>query len=241
MNQTGLDNKNNALIKFVILVFIILLTYFIYDSFQLKEHFSLENIGSLINEVRGYSRDAGWPGIILFFVFGVMVIILNVPTAIIIGIASAVYGVLGAILLGFLLLNVATTCIFFIGRKLGREFVFKVFGRSVDRLEKHFQNRGMITVIHLRILFFAVPPMNWFLSVMNLSYRDYFWGTFWGGLPKTIIYAWIGGVICNALADGVTDLSEFTYQIFIPVLASISLSLSLKVFDHRFLTKQAAE
>jgi len=234
-------NKNSILIRFVLFVFIIAFTYIAYKTLELDKLSSLENLGNLINEARAYSQDAGWTGIILFLVVGIVLIILNVPTAIVIGVASAVYGVMGAIVLGFVLLNVATTCIFFIGQKLGREFIFSVFGRSVERLEKQFQNRGMITVIHLRILFFAIPPMNWFLSVMNLSYKDYFWGTLLGGLPKTMLYAWVGGVIFNALADGASDLSEFAYQIFIPITISISLSISLKVVDHMFFSKPAIE
>jgi len=243
MNQTDSDTKSGhgALIRFILLVLIIALTIVAYKIFHLDELSSIENVGVFINDARAYSHEKGWLGVFVFLFVGVIVIILNVPTAIVIGVASAVYGVTGAMILGFLLLNIATTCIFFIGRKLGREFIFSIFGRSVERLEKQFENRGMITVIHLRILFFAVPPMNWFLSVMNLSYKDYFWGTLLGGLPKTLIYAWAGGVIFNALADGATDLSAFAFQIFIPVIISIGLSVSLKVVDHIFFTKPATE
>ena len=243
MNETDSDAKTGqgSLIRFILLVFFIALTVIAYKVFHLDELSSIENVGTFINDARAYSQEKGWLGVILFLFVGVIVIILNVPTAIVIGVASAVYGVAGAMILGFILLNVATTCIFFIGRKLGRDFIFSVFGRSVERLEKQFENRGMITVIHLRILFFAVPPMNWFLSVMNLSYKDYFWGTLLGGLPKTLIYAWAGGVVFNALAEGATDLSDFAFQIFIPIFVSISLSVSLKIVDHIFFTKPAAE
>ncbi len=233
--------KHSTLIRFALFVFIIVFTYIAYKALQLDELSSLENIGAFINDARDYSHAQGWLGVVVFLLLGVVVIILNVPTAIVIGIASALYGIVGAMALGFVLLNVATTCIYFIGQRLGRDFIFSVFGRSIERLEKQFKNRGMITVIHLRILFFAVPPMNWFLSVMNLSYKDYFWGTLLGGIPKTLLYAWAGGVVFNALADGATDLSGFAYQIYIPLGVSISLSIGLKLLDHVFFTGKSSE
>lgn len=236
-----LKNKNGVLIRFVLLTFIIILTFIAYKGLQLDELSSLENVGAFINDIRAYSQAKGWLGVMIFLLGGVVVIVLNVPTAIVIGIASALYGVVGAMALGFVLLNVATTCIYFIGQRLGRDFIFSIFGRSIERLEKQFLNRGMITVIHLRILFFALPPMNWFLSVMNLSYRDYFWGTLLGGIPQTLLYAWAGGVVFNALADGATDLSEFAYQIYIPLVVSISLSIGLKLVDHVFFANKSLE
>lgn len=243
MTEPGavVKNSNAVLLRFVLLAFIIILTYIAYKGLQLDQLSSIDNVGSFINDIRAYSQARGWLGVVVFLVGGIVVVILNVPTAIVIGVASALYGVAGAMALGFVLLNVATTCIYFIGQRLGRDFIFSVFGRSIERLEKHFQNRGMITVIHLRILFFAVPPMNWFLSVMNLSYRDYFWGTLLGGIPKILLYAWAGGVIFNALANGVTDLSEFAYQIYIPLIVSISLSIGLKLLDHVFFTRKSSE
>ncbi|PCI52245.1 MAG: hypothetical protein COB51_00395 [Moraxellaceae bacterium] len=230
------QQRRIAIFKFVLLAGIIAVTGLLYRVLDLGQMSSMEGVGDVVVQVRAMSNDYGAVGAGLFLMAGICAIILNIPTVIVIAVASAIYGGVGALLLGVLLLNSATTCIYFIGKKLGRDFIFQFFGRSINRLEAQFEDRGLITVIHLRLLFFALPPMNWFLSVMNLSYRDYGLGTLIGGLPKTVMYAWLGGTVFNALAEGGHELSEFYLEMAVPVVASVSLSVILKMVDIRYMS-----
>lgn len=232
--QTSTHQRKIVIFKFVLLVLIIAITGLVYQVLNLGQMSSLASVGDAVVQIRVASNEYGGIGIVLFLIGGLCAIIVNVPTAIVIAVASAIYGITGAMLLGLLLLNVATTCIYFIGKKLGRDFIFQFFGRSISRLEKRFGNRGLITVVYLRLLFFAFPPMNWFLSVMNLSYRDYALGTFIGGLPQTIIYAWLGGTVFNALAEGGDDLSGFYPQFAAPIVVSVTLGIVLKGVDYYY-------
>lgn len=231
-----MKQQSIAIFKFVLLGGIIAITGFLYRVLDLGQMSSVAGVGDVVVQVRAMSNDYGAIGVILFFVGGICAIILNVPTVVVIAVASAIYGVTGALLLGVLLLNSAAACIYFIGKRLGRDFIFQFFGRSINRLEAQFEDRGLMTVIHLRLLFYALPPMNWFLSVMNLSYRDYGLGTFIGGFPKTIMYAWLGGTVFNALAEGGHELSEFYFEMAVPVVASVLMSVILKMVDVRYMS-----
>ena len=231
-------NSQVTIIKFVLFGLIIATTVVLYKLFNLDEVSGLQGASQVIGEGRQWAQESGAFGLLLFFCAGLTAILLNIPTAIVIFVASALYGTATAFFLGFFLFNIATTCIYFIGKRLGRDFIILFFGRSIGRLEKHFANRGLITVLHLRLLFYAVPPLNWFLSVMNLSYREFFLGTLIGGIPKTFIYAWLGGVLFTVIAEKGSDISHYYFELSIPFVASIVLSLGLKLVDHYFLSPQ---
>ncbi|MBV1880149.1 MAG: VTT domain-containing protein [Pseudomonadales bacterium] len=237
----SIDRRWITTFKFMFLAMLIATTYFLYQVFELGEISSLAGVGDLVVRVRGLSSEYGPLGVALFLMGGIGAIILNVPTLIILVAASAIYGVMGSMVLGLLLLNVSMTCIFFIGKKLGRDFVYQFFGRSIDRLEQRFEERGLITVIYLRLFLYAFPPMNWFLSVMKLNYRDYFLGTLIGGLPQTIMTAWLGGTIFNALAKGGQKISDYYWELAVPALVSLGLMLLLKLMDHYHFSKKNAD
>ena len=237
----SIDRRWITTFKFMFLSMLIATTYFLYQFFDLGEISSLAGVGDLIVRIRALSSEYGPLGVALFLMGGIGAIILNVPTLIILVAASAIYGVVGSMVLGLLLLNISMTCIYFIGKKLGRDFVYQFFGRSIDRLEQRFEERGLITVIYLRLFLYAFPPMNWFLSVMKLSYRDYFLGTLIGGLPQTIMTAWLGGTIFNALAKGGQKISDYYLELAVPALVTVGLMLLLKLLDHYHFSKKTTD
>jgi uncharacterized membrane protein YdjX (TVP38/TMEM64 family) len=212
-----------------------------YWALGLGRYTDLQQFGTHLAALRAWQAQAGWLGMTEFALAGIAVIVLNVPCVMVVLAAAALYGALGGIVMGVLTLNVAAVLIYLMGRHLGREAVMRVFGRTMQRVEQHFGDRGLISVIHLRLLFFALPPVNWFLAVMNLRLRDLALGTFIGSFPKIVLYAWLGDVVIEKLAFHPERLHWYSPELLAPMLGGIALSLMLRFADRRWITPRAEQ
>jgi uncharacterized membrane protein YdjX (TVP38/TMEM64 family) len=233
--------KDNWWLRALIGLMLLALMAWAYYMLDLGRYVDRQQIGAHLTVLRLWRAEAGILGMIEFAAAGVAFIVLNVPCALIVLAAAALYGALGGIFLGILTLNIATILIYLIGRHFGRAAVMRVFGRAMHPVERHFGNRGLISVIHLRLLFFALPPVNWFLAVMNLRLRDLALGTLIGSLPKIIVYAWLGDVLIDKLAYHPDQLHWYSPEVLTPMLAGVVLSLLLRVVDRFWISPRAEQ
>lgn len=212
-----------------------------YHALDLGRLADREQLASHLAALRLWQADAGLWGMFEFTLAGTLVIILNVPCVLVVLAAATLYGALGGIVLGITTLNVASVLIYLIGRHLGRSVIMSVFGRAMHPIERHFGHRGLISVIHLRLLFFALPPVNWFLAVMNLRLRDLTLGTLLGSLPKIALYAWLGDTVIDKLAYHPEQLHWYSPELLTPMLAGVVLSLLLRLVDRLWISPQAEQ
>jgi uncharacterized membrane protein YdjX (TVP38/TMEM64 family) len=212
-----------------------------YHALDLGRLADRQQMGAHLAELRLWQAEAGLWGMAEFALAGTAVIILNVPCVLVILAAATLYGALGGIAMGIVTLNLASVLIYLIGRHLGRAMIMRVFGRAMHPVERHFGHRGLISVIHLRLLFFALPPVNWFLAVMNLRLRDLTLGTLIGSLPKIALYAWLGDVVIDKLAYHPEQLHWYSPELLTPMLAGIVLSLLLRFADRRWISPRAEQ
>ncbi len=210
-----------------------------YHALDLGRLADRQQIGAHLAALRLWQANAGLWGMAEFALAGTAVIVLNVPCVLVVLAAAALYGALGGIVMGIITLNLASVLIYLIGRHLGRATIMRIFGRAMHPVERHFGNRGLISVIHLRLLFFALPPVNWFLAVMNLRLRDLTLGTLLGSLPKIVLYAWLGDAVIDKLAHHPEQLHWYSPELLTPMLAGIVLSLLLRFADRRWITPRA--
>jgi uncharacterized membrane protein YdjX (TVP38/TMEM64 family) len=184
----------------LLIVGLILLTV-LYRIMHISDY--LEGVGllGLIQNIRNLNDDLGIWGPITFWLLGSAAIVVNIPTVIIIAIAAVVYGVVGAIIQGTLCLLTASLLIFVIAQGLGKDYLTQFFHRHTRRFDNYVQHNGLLTVVYVRLVFFALPPANWLLGVMNLRLSEYFLGTLLGGMPHILIWSWAGGAAVRILVD----------------------------------------
>lgn len=247
MNQSApesgqdMSTGRTTLLRILLAFIFLLVLVAAYWSLDLGRFTDREQFGAQLAALRAWQLHSGWLGMTEFAMAGVAVIVLNVPCVLVVLAAAALYGALGGIVMGMITLNVASVIIYLVGQHLGRVAVIRVFGRVMRRVEAHFGNHGLISVIHLRLLFFALPPVNWFLAVMNLRLRDLALGTLIGSFPKIVLYAWLGDVVIEKLAFHPEQLHWYSPELLAPMLAGIGLSLMLRWVDQRWITPRAEE
>lgn len=147
-------------------------------------------------------------GPLVFWLVGTLIIVGNIPTIVVIACAAVLYGSLGAAVMGMTCLLTASIVIYAVSQALGRSLIAPHLDRFLPLLERHFQARGLRTVTLVRLTFFALPPTNWALAVMNIGLREYLIGTFLGSIPHVVMWAWIGA----AALDMVIGQSAFSWR-----------------------------
>jgi uncharacterized membrane protein YdjX (TVP38/TMEM64 family) len=100
-------------------------------------------------------------------------------------------------------------------------------------VEDRLQTTGLMTVVYVRLLSFMLPPVNWLLSLMNISYRDLFLGTLLGTAHMIILFAWLSDIIVDRLQAG-DSLNPFTTpELLLPITIGIVIFAALRIVDRR--------
>lgn len=199
---------------------------------QLSPSFKAGDVQGTLTSIRTYHAAVAPFGPLVFYVAGTAVIVANIPTIAVIACAALLYGRLGAALMGMACLLSASVIIYALSRSLGRSLVEPHLKRFLPILERHFQQRGLRTVALARLTFFALPPTNWALAVMNIRLRDYLAGTFIGAIPHVLMWAWIG-VAAVEMLSGQTPFSWRAPEVWAPLVAGTGLTLLTVLIQRR--------
>ena len=197
---------------------------FIATSLYLVHRIHAEQVRAALTWVRDADASIYPFGPLGFWLLGTLVIVCNIPALIVIACAAALYGRLGAAVMGMSCLLSASLIIFAVSQIFGRAFIASHLDRFLPLLERHFAARGLRTVALVRLSFFAFPPSNWALAVMNIRLREYLLGTFLGAIPHIIMWAWVGVTAVDMLS-GRTRFSWSAPEVWGPLAAGIPLTL----------------
>jgi uncharacterized membrane protein YdjX (TVP38/TMEM64 family) len=231
--------NRSSVLKFIALLFIVVATVVVFRELDLGQYFTQERISGAISSVRSFESGFGFFGPILFWIFGSVAIIINVPTVLIIWFAVMTYGPVAGSFEGIVCVGTASAVIYYISKLLGRDFADRVFGRRFPQIEARFQKSGLITVIYLRLIFFMLPPVNWFLGLMNLSFRDFFLGTVLGTLHNIFINAWLAGIGIELIKEGRSLWFWESPEIAPPILVGLFIFIAIRILDRRLRGRSA--
>jgi len=82
---------------------------------------------------------------------------------------------------------------FSLARVLGRGFVARVSGASLEKLDERFARRGVLAVLAVRLLpVLPFAAVNYVSGLTSIRFRDYLAGTAAGILPAAAAYVVLG-------------------------------------------------
>jgi uncharacterized membrane protein YdjX (TVP38/TMEM64 family) len=230
--EPGGVNRSSA-VRFMVLVFIIIGTFLLFQLTDIGQYFTQASIRNTVESIRSFESRFGVFGPVLFWLLGSIAIVVNIPSILIIWFAVMTYGPVVGAIESTICINTASLAIYGISRGLGRDFVYKVFGKRLAAVEDRFERGGFITVVYLRLIFFMLPPLNWFLGLMNLKFRDFFFGTMFGTLHNIIINAWIAGVGIRIIEEGRSLLFWKSPELAPPLAVGLAIFVAVRIFDKR--------
>lgn len=145
----------------------------------------------------------------LLLVFGIYILVYATATTFII--PGGVLTIAGGFLFGLYVGTPATL----IGATLGASILFfaaktsigsvlrQIAGPFLERMEKGFNENALSYMFALRLIpLFPFAVVNIAPGLLGAKYRDYFITTFFGIIPGTLAYTWIGAAIKGTLLEG---------------------------------------
>jgi uncharacterized membrane protein YdjX (TVP38/TMEM64 family) len=112
--------------------------------------------------------------------------------------AGAIYGVVKGTILVSIASTISATVSFLIGRNFLHDWVVKKLEQKPDFLsiDRAIGAEGWKIVVLTRLSpIFPYNLLNYALSLTEISLKDYFWASWIGMIPGTIMYVYIGSTI----------------------------------------------
>ena len=178
-----------------------------------------------IDQLRELEAGFGFLGPAIFFFSASIAIVINIPTAIIIAIAAVIYGPVGATILGTLSFALAILLMYFIAKVADQGFTKRIVEKYMPRTNRYIQDTDLHAIIYLRLIFFALPPINWMLAILCTQFSTYFWGSIIGALPNIVLFSWLGGTMVEVIREGRSLWFWNTPELIAPIILGISLTV----------------
>lgn len=196
---------SNTIIRLLVAaVFLTLLvSYFVFD---LGQYLSLEELRQQRDQLLAFT-DEHWllmiAGYVLIYV---VMAALSVPGAAVLTLAGgALFGVLFGTIAASLASTVGATLVFLAARFLFRDSVQSRFGKRLEAINKGVERDGAFYLLALRLVpVFPFWVINLVMALTPIRTLTYFWVSWLGMLPATIVYVNAGTQL--ARVDSMRDI-----------------------------------
>lgn len=189
MNEKSSSKKGIG--KAVIFVLFLVVTIALFRYTPVKELISPEKLQELVG------ATGAWGPIVFMLVYAIG-ICLFLPATLFTGIGAVVYGTFYGFIYNEIGAMLGATAAFFIGRYLGRDFAASLIGDKLKKYDDKIAKNGFATTLYLRLVFFPFTPLNFGMGLTKVTFKDYFFGTFFGiiagGFVLTFFFATLAEV-----------------------------------------------
>lgn len=192
--------KNKIALLVVLVVGIALFYYF-----DLGRYLSLESIKANRDNLFDLHRQNPVVTTLGFIGIYIIVVALSLPGATILTLAGgAIFGSIEATLIVNIGATLGATLAFLVARILLRDWVEKKFGDKLQSFNEGVSNNAVNFVLFLRLVpIFPFFLVNLVFGLTQIPLRVYFFGTMFGILPGSFVYANAGSNLAtiNSLSD----------------------------------------
>ncbi|NIQ00176.1 MAG: TVP38/TMEM64 family protein [Nitrospinaceae bacterium] len=191
--------------KKILLLSIIAVAVALFFIFDLGEYLSLESLKSNRDQLRTFYEANTATMIVAFIGVYIVTVALSLPGAAILTLcAGAIFGSVMATLVVNVGATVGATLAFLAARFLLRDWVEKNFGEKLKPFNDGFSKNAINYMLFLRLVpLFPFFLINLVSGLTQIRLPVYFFGTMFGTLPGTFVYANAGSNLAsiNQLSD----------------------------------------
>lgn len=146
-----------------------------------------------VNRLRSDFAQFGiWAGVLYAGLYAA-ISLAPLPAAVFTLAAGALFGVAEGLVVVEVGATVGAVIGFWLARVLGRGFVARVSGASIERLDERFARRGVLAVLAVRLLpVLPFAAVNYVSGLTSIRFRDYLAGTTVGIVPAAAAYVVLG-------------------------------------------------
>jgi len=194
------SKKGSLIVKIVVLVVILAGLIIVFKVFPVKEWLVGEN--GLITWI----EQQGTLGYLVFIGVYIILTVLAGPAWLLTIAAGLVYGLLGGTVLVSIGSILGATAAFLIGRYLARDAIARKVEQNAKfkSIDEAVGERGFFIVLLTRLSpIFPFTLLNYAYGLTKVDLSKYFFASWIGMLPGTVMYVYIGS-LGNAVTEGAT-------------------------------------
>lgn len=138
--------------------------------------------------------------------------------------------------------TVGASALFFATRTSLGAALKEVAGPFLGKMEKGFNENALSYMFALRLIpLFPFAVVNIAPALLGAKYKDYLLTTFFGIIPGTLAYTWIGAAIKGTLlAGGEVDIAALASN-FVPAFVALGVVSLIPAAYKRFAGRKAAQ
>lgn len=171
----------NTYIRILGILMLALLLLLIGKFTSFGDWFVLENISKTI-------KSSGAWGLLIFTVLFILGSLLHIPAMLFILVAILVYGHVEGAVLGYLGVVIAMSVNYFVIRTMGHKVLNEIKNPRLQRMLLKLQTQPLLTIILIRLVFWASPVVNYALAMTSVKPRHYILGSAVGLIPPVIFF-----------------------------------------------------
>ncbi len=174
------------------------------------------DLQSALLEALTWIRDLGVLGPLVFAVMYVIAAVALVPGSILTLGAGVIFGVLKGTMVVAVSATLGATAAFLVGRYLARDWVASKIKDSerFQAIDKGVAEEGWKIVGLTRLSpVFPFNLLNYAFGITRVSLRDYVLASFFGMLPATVMYVYIGSLAGDLATLGAGERSRTTGEL----------------------------
>ena len=172
-------------------------------------------VQELLRAALEWVAGLGALGILVFIVLYVVATVLFLPGVILTLGAGALFGVLKGSIIVSVAATLGAACAFLVGRYLARDWVAaRIAGNPrFQAIDQAVAREGWKIVGLTRLSpVFPFNLLNYAFGLTSVSLRHYFWASWIGMLPGTVMYVYLGSLVGDLALIGVEERSRSTAE-----------------------------
>jgi uncharacterized membrane protein YdjX (TVP38/TMEM64 family) len=139
---------------------------------------------------------------LVFVLLYALGITLFLPASLFTAVGALMFGLSWGLIYNFAGAMLGATMSFWIGRYLGRDFAASVTGDRLKKYDTKIAENGFKTTLYLRLIFFPFTPLNFGMGLTSVTFRQFFWGTFFGKIASGIILTFFFAALAEVWISG---------------------------------------
>jgi uncharacterized membrane protein YdjX (TVP38/TMEM64 family) len=189
----------------------------------------------LFKEALAWVPGLGVWGVLLYAVIYILACVLFLPGSILTLGAGALFGVVKGSIVVSVAATCGATCAFLVGRYLARGWVAEKMARypRFQAIDEAVGREGWKIVGLTRLSpVFPFNLLNYAFGLTRVSLRDYFWASWIGMLPGTVLYVYLGDLVGDLALLGTRERARTPAE-WIFYLAGLAATVAVTVYVTR--------
>lgn len=173
------------------------------------------NLQGLLKNALDWIASLGYWGPVAFTLTYILATVLFIPGSLLTLGAGVLFGVIGGSICVSIAATLGATCAFLVGRYLTRDWVSQQIegNQKFQAIDRAVAREGWKIVLLTRLSpIFPFNLLNYAFGVTQVSLKDYFFASWMGMIPGTVMYVYLGSLAGSLAAVGVQGRSRTTAE-----------------------------